>query len=48
MISIIFSFRNESENILELVDRTVATMNKINQDYEIIFVDDNSTDNSKN
>ena len=47
MISIIFSFRNESENILELVDRTVATMNKINQDYEIIFVDDNSTDNSK-
>ena len=47
MISIIFSFKNESENILELIDRTVATMNKINSNYEIIFVDDHSTDYSK-
>lgn len=47
MISIIFSFKNESENIPELVERTVAIMNKINKSYEIIFVDDNSNDNSK-
>ena len=47
MISVVFSFKNEEENILELVERTIKVLDKINIDYEIIFVDDCSTDNSK-
>jgi len=47
MLSIIFSFKNEENNIPELIDRTIKICEKINDDYEIIFVDDDSTDKSK-
>lgn len=46
MLSIIFSFRNEHDNLQILIDRTLKTLNKINIQYEIIFVDDDSDDNS--
>ncbi len=47
MISIIFSFKNEESNIPELINRTIRVCKKISDDYEIIFVDDKSTDKSK-
>lgn len=47
MISIIYSFKNEQENLQELIDRTQAVCALLNIPYEIIFVDDCSTDNSK-
>lgn len=46
-ISIIFSFRNESGNLNELVYRTTNTLKLVDASYELIFVNDNSTDNSE-
>ncbi|HOK57307.1 MAG TPA: glycosyltransferase [bacterium] len=46
LISIVFSFRNEEENLSELIKRTKNAIEKTNYDYEIIFVNDASTDNS--
>ena len=47
MISIVFSFKNEQENLQELIDRTLAVCFSLNVEFEIIFVDDNSIDQSK-
>ncbi len=48
-LSIVFSFRNEEGNIEPLVRRISNTMKKIeNWKYELIFVNDDSTDNSEN
>lgn len=46
MISVVVTFRNEIENLHELVDRLKKTFNKLNLEYEIIFVDDYSNDGS--
>jgi dolichol-phosphate mannosyltransferase len=47
LISIVFSFRNEEDNILELIKRIDAAMLSINDvTYEMIFVNDNSSDHS--
>ena len=49
LLSIVFSFRNEEGNIEPLVKRISDTMQKIeNWKYELIFVNDDSTDNSEN
>jgi dolichol-phosphate mannosyltransferase len=48
LISIVFSFRNEEENIPELIRRTKEAIEKTDYNYEIIFVNDASTDNSLN
>ena len=48
LISIIFSFRNEEKNLDELIERVTKTLNKLNNyKYELIFVNDDSTDNSE-
>lgn len=47
MISIVFSFKNEQENLQELIDRTIAVCFSLNVEFEIIFVDDDSIDGSK-
>jgi glycosyltransferase involved in cell wall biosynthesis len=48
LLSIVFSFRNEEGNIEPLVKRISTTMQKIeNWKYELIFVNDDSTDNSE-
>ena len=48
LLSIVFSFRNEEGNIEPLVRRISNTMQKIeNWKYELIFVNDDSTDNSE-
>ena len=48
-IDIVFSFRNEENNIPELVRRTVQVMNSLEDvEYEMIFVNDDSKDESFN
>ncbi|MFT6068486.1 MAG: dolichol-phosphate mannosyltransferase [Bacteriovoracaceae bacterium] len=44
LISIIYSFRNEEGLLSELIERTIKSMGEYQ--FEIIFVNDNSTDNS--
>ena len=47
LISIVFSFRNEEENLKELIDRVTNSLLEIeNLSYELIFVNDNSNDAS--
>lgn len=43
-ISLVIPVYNEEEVIPELIGRTIASMEKINKDFEIILVDDGSTD----
>jgi len=46
LVSVVLSFRNEAENIPTLVARLVATFAEQPVDYELIFVNDASTDRS--
>ena len=45
-ISIVFSFRNEQEVIPELINRLRQSLDVLEMDYELIFVNDASTDGS--
>ncbi|MCB1191484.1 MAG: glycosyltransferase family 2 protein [Leptospiraceae bacterium] len=47
-ISVIFSFYNEEKNILELLNRCRKSLSAFEGNYELIFVNDNSKDNSLN
>ena len=48
LLSIVFSFRNEEQNLEELIKRTVSTLDSLNNwNYELIFVNDDSKDNSE-
>lgn len=47
-ISIIVPFLNEEENLTTLYSDLTAVMSKCKFSYEVIFVDDGSTDNSPN
>jgi glycosyltransferase involved in cell wall biosynthesis len=46
LVSVVLSFRNEAENIVTLVSRLDAMFASQNVDYELIFVNDASTDAS--
>jgi polyisoprenyl-phosphate glycosyltransferase len=46
MLSLVVPIYNEEKLIDELVRRTVSAIESFTDDYEIIFVDDGSTDNS--
>jgi glycosyltransferase involved in cell wall biosynthesis len=46
LLSVIAPFRNEQDNLLSLHERVEATLSPITEDYEIIFVNDGSTDRS--
>ena len=49
LLSVVFSFRNEEGNIQELVERVHNSLKKSsNWKYELIFVNDDSTDKSEN
>lgn len=48
MISIVIPVYNEEENILPLHERLLNVLHSLNEDYEIIYVDDGSKDNSLN
>ena len=45
-ISVIIPLLNEKESLLELTDSLVDVMKSYNFSYEIIFIDDGSSDNS--
>ncbi len=46
LVSMVFSFRNEEENLEELIRRTVNVLEREPEDYEMIFVNDDSSDRS--
>ena len=46
LISVVFSFRNEADNIPTLVSRLEKMFGGVQADYEVIFVNDASTDAS--
>lgn len=46
LISIVLSFRNEQETIPELIERLHNSLRPLEVEYEFIFVNDASTDNS--
>lgn len=46
LVSVVFSFRNERENIPTLIARLAAVFAREAVDYELIFVNDASTDGS--
>jgi dolichol-phosphate mannosyltransferase len=46
MLSLVIPIFNEEKLIDELVKRTIAALEKITSEYEVIFVDDGSTDRS--
>ncbi len=45
-VSVVFSFWNEEENLNELISRTTKTLEDANVVFELIFVNDVSTDRS--
>src|SRR5687767_3676744 len=47
LVSIILSFRNEQEVIPELIERLTKALSSVPIDYELVFVNDDSTDNSR-
>ena len=48
LLSIVFSFRNEAENLGELIKRVHDSLKNLdNWKYELLFVNDDSTDNSE-
>jgi len=48
LISYVFSFKNEEKNLEELIQRVDNSVKKLNNyDYELIFVNDASNDNSE-
>ena len=46
MLSIVIPIHNEEPAILPLYDRLTTVLDKLNAPYEILFVDDASTDRS--
>lgn len=46
LVSIVFSFRNEESVLPELIRRTEAVLGGLSIDFELIFVNDDSTDRS--
>ena len=45
-LSIVIPLLNESESLTELTDWIHRTVTEMKIDYEIIYIDDGSTDNS--
>ncbi len=45
-ISIVFPAYNEEENIIPLLEAVIPVVSTLTKDFEIIFVDDGSTDNT--
>ena len=46
LLSVVFSFRNEEDVLNILIERLQKTLNPLDIDYELIFVNDASTDGS--
>ena len=48
LVSIIIPFYNEEDNLKKLVESLIKNTNKLKYKFELIFVDDGSTDDSLN
>lgn len=46
MLTVIIPVYNEASNLIPLRDRTIAALDEIGRPYEVIFIDDGSTDGS--
>ena len=46
LVSLVFSFRNEEDVLDELIRRVVVTLDDIEYNYELVFVNDDSSDRS--
>ena len=46
LLSVIFSFRNEEANLVELIQRVEKVLDPLGIEYRLIFVNDDSTDRS--
>jgi len=46
LVSVVFSFRNERQNIPTLIARLDAMFSRAGVDYELLFVNDSSNDGS--
>jgi glycosyltransferase involved in cell wall biosynthesis len=46
-LSVVIPIKDEEENISVLYDELIAVLKKLKENYEIIFIDDGSTDNSR-
>src|ERR1051325_5471440 len=46
MLSVVIPIHNEEPSILPLYDRLTAVLEKLRRPYEILFIDDASTDRS--
>jgi glycosyltransferase involved in cell wall biosynthesis len=46
-VSVIMPALNEAENLLETVPRAIAVLEEMNVDYEVLVVDDGSTDGTR-
>jgi glycosyltransferase involved in cell wall biosynthesis len=44
MISVVIPLRNEEQNVLPLATRLTAALGSVGRDYEVIFINDGSTD----
>jgi dolichol-phosphate mannosyltransferase len=47
LVSVVLSFRNEEDVIPELIGRLTAALTPLSVDYELVFVNDDSTDGSR-
>ena len=47
-LSVIFSFRNEENNLHELIERLYNSLKELSIEIEVIFINDCSNDNSLN
>ena len=46
MISVVIPLHNEKDSLNPLHEELIDVLNSLNREYEIIFIDDGSTDNS--
>jgi glycosyltransferase involved in cell wall biosynthesis len=46
VLSILIPVFNEQDNLQSIYDRLLAVVNKLKLDYEFLFINDGSTDNS--
>ena len=46
--SVVIPTYNEGENINQLYKKLIPVMNSMREEYEVIFIDDGSTDNTYN
>ena len=47
-ISVLVPTYNEEDNVMAISEKLIKLLEPLNYDYEIIFIDNNSKDNTRN